>query len=117
MIDLRMDTDSSLLRIVRDTALDKDTILGQLEELARSLAIEIRYESLKREGAFYTGGLCRLKGAHVMIINSNATTQDKIEVLTRAVNRFDLSGVYLRPGLREYLDRFPKQEEPSSEEE
>ena len=97
--------------------MEKDTILGQLEELARSLAIEVRYESLKKEGAFYPGGLCRLKGENVVIINSNAATQDKIEVLTRAVNRFDLSGVYLLPGLREYLDRFPKEEAPSSEEE
>ena len=84
--------------------MDEDTLLGQLEELARSLEIEIRYEPLKREGSFFPGGLCRIKGDYVLILNSMATTEDKIQALAKAVNRFDLSRVYLRPGIREFLD-------------
>jgi hypothetical protein len=87
-----------------EARLDEDTLLGQLEELARSLEIEIRYEPLKREGSFFPGGLCRIKGDYVLILNSMATTQDKIQALAKAVNRFDLSRVYLRPGIREFLD-------------
>ena len=82
----------------------ENTILGQLEELARSLAIQIRYEPIKREGTFSTGGLCRLKGENLLIVNSKATTKDKIQALAKAVNRFDLSQVYVRPGVREFLD-------------
>jgi hypothetical protein len=85
--------------------LDENTLVGQLEELAHSLEIELRYEPLKREGGFFPGGLCRLKGEYVLILNSTATTKEKIRILAEAVNRFDLSRVYLRPGLREFLDK------------
>jgi N-dimethylarginine dimethylaminohydrolase len=85
--------------------LDEDTLLGQLEELAHSLGIEIRYEPLKREGGFFPGGLCRIKEEYVLILNSAATTEDKIQTMAKALNRFDLSRVYLRPGLREFLDK------------
>ncbi len=86
--------------------MDENTTLGQLEEVARGLAIQIRYEPIKREGLFRAGGLCRLKGEHVLIIDSKATTKEKVQSLARAVNRFDLDQVYLRPGLREFLDGF-----------
>ena len=86
--------------------MDESTIVGQLEELAHSLAIQVRYEPIKKEGTFFAGGLCQLKGKHLLIINSNATMEDKIQALAKAVNRFDLSQVYLRPGIRDLLDNF-----------
>ena len=91
--------------------MDENTLLGQLEELAQSLGIEIRYEVLKREGSFFPGGLCRLKGEYVLILNSAATLGDKIQTLAKSVNRFDLSKVYLRPGLREFLEGFSESDE------
>ena len=88
--------------------MDENTILGQLEELAHNLAIQVRYEPLKKEVPFYAGGICILKGEYVVIINSKATTADKIQVLAGAVKKFDLSQVYLRPGLRDFLNNFTK---------
>ena len=85
--------------------MDEDTLLSQLEELARALEIEVRYEPLKREGSFFPGGLCRIRGEYVLILNSMATTEDKIQTLAKAVNRFDLGRIYLRPGIREFLDK------------
>jgi hypothetical protein len=99
------ETDSVTERI----PLDENTLLGQLEELARSLAIEVRYEPLKREGPFSPGGLCKLRGEYLLIIHSKASVTDKIEALARALKRFDLSQLYLRPGLREFLDGFTEQ--------
>jgi len=96
--------------------LDENTILGQLEELARSLSIEIRYEPLRKEGSFTTGGLCRLKDQFLVIINSKAVQADKIEALASAVSRFDLSQIYLRPGLREFLDTYKRRHVPGPEE-
>ena len=86
--------------------INENALIGQLEELARSLGIEIRYESIKKEGAFFPGGLCRLEGKHVLILNSGAGPRDKIWTLAKAVRHFDLNQVYLRPDLREYLDSF-----------
>lgn len=91
----------------RDIIVDEQTILGQLEELVDSLGIQSRCEPIKKEATFSPGGLCRLKGEYVLILNSNATLEEKVQILARAVTRFDLSQRYLRPGLREFLDRFP----------
>jgi hypothetical protein len=92
----------------------KSNILGQLEELAGSLGIEIRNEPLRREGSFTPGGLCRLKGEYLLIFNTKATKEDRIEALVQAVSRFDLDQVYLKPGLREFLDNYPKPKETES---
>jgi hypothetical protein len=90
--------------------LDERSLLAQLEDLARGLGIEVRYEMLKREGAFTQGGLCRLKDQYLLLVNSKAPNRDKIEALALAVNRFDLSQVFMKPSLRDYLARFPKHE-------
>ena len=90
--------------------LDENRLIGQLEELAQGLEMKIRYEPIKKEGSFCAGGLCRFKGEWVLIVNSKASGSDKIEVMAKAVNRFDLKDVYLKPGMREFLERFPKQE-------
>ena len=85
---------------------NKATILGQLEELARSLGIEIRNEPIRKESSFSPGGLCRFKGDYLLIFNTKATKDDRIEALAQALTRFDLDQVYLRPGLREFLDKY-----------
>jgi len=90
--------------------LDERSLLGQLEELCRSLGIEVRYEMLRREGVSTQGGLCRLKGQYLLLINSKAPNRDKIEALASAVARFDLSRVFMKPGLRDFLARYPKDE-------
>ena len=86
--------------------MDENTLLRQLEELAESLKVEVRYESFKSEGSFSTGGLCKLKGEYLLIVNSKAAVREKAEAIAGALKRFDLSQVYLRPGLREFLDAF-----------
>jgi hypothetical protein len=90
--------------------LDERSLLSQLEDLARSLGIEVRYEMLKREGAVTQGGLCRVRGQWLFLVNSKAPNRDKIEALALAVNRFDLSQIFMKPGLRDFLARFPKNE-------
>ncbi|MBN1831221.1 MAG: hypothetical protein JW896_03835 [Deltaproteobacteria bacterium] len=88
--------------------MDENTLLTQLEELAHSLGIEVRYEPIQKAGSFSPGGFCQLKGEYLVILNSTATKEDQIETLAKGVNRFDLTQVYLRPGLRELLDHFSK---------
>ena len=94
---------------------DEAAILEQLEELAQSLGIEIRHEQLRREGSFTPGGLCRLKGEYLLIFNTKATREDRIEALVKALDRFDLDQLYLKPGLREFLDKYPKRKEMKEE--
>jgi hypothetical protein len=83
---------------------DDAAFLSQLESLAESLGIGIRYEPLEGEGSFFAGGLCRIRNRSVFIINAGSNTKVKVHVLARALRRFDLSRIYLRPALRELLE-------------
>lgn len=79
-------------------------ILDHLEALAHSLGIQVRYERLDSETAFPAGGLCRVKEKQFIIVNSEVTTAEKVRTLTRALRRFDLSALYLKPALRDLLE-------------
>jgi hypothetical protein len=81
--------------------------LEQLEEAAQSLGIEIRYEPFKGENSLAPGGLCRLKGEYLLILNSRSVLSERINAIASAISRFDLSATYLRPELREFLEGLP----------
>ncbi len=91
--------------------MDESDIIEQLEELIRSFGVHIRREPIKQDEDLVkvAGGLCLLRGEYVLIINSKATTMDRIWTLATALKHFDLDRIYLRPVLRELLDRIPEQ--------
>jgi len=84
--------------------LDETVVLGHLEALAHTLGIQIRYEHIESETAFPSGGLCRIRDKQVIIVNAKATVGEKVQTLTRALRRFDLSNIYLKPALRDLLE-------------
>jgi len=92
--------------------LDNTTIMGHLETLAHTLEIQIRYEHLGGESAFSSGGLCRIRNKDIIIVNSMATTEEKIQTLAKALRRFDLSQIYLKPALRDFLENTIEKEDP-----
>ena len=91
--------------------MDENTIIEQLEELIKSFGIQIRDEAIKQDEDLVkvVGGLCLLRGEYVLIIISSATTMDRIRTLATALKHFDLDQIYLRPVLRELLDKMPEQ--------
>jgi len=84
---------------------DDHIALDQLEALAYGLGVEIRYEKIPQDDVTTAGGLYRLKGKHVVVIDSRATTKDRIRILLQALKPFDLTDVYIRPALRELLEK------------
>ena len=93
--------------------MDESTIIEQLEELIKSFGVHIRSEPIKQDEDLVKvfGGLCLLRGKYVLIINSKTTTMDRIKTLATALRHFDLDQIYLRPVLRELLDKIPEQEQ------
>ena len=91
--------------------MDENTIIEQLEELIKSFGVQIRREPIKQDEDLVkvVGGLCLLRGEYILIINSKATTMERIKTLATALKHFDLDPIYLRPVLRELLDRIPEQ--------
>ena len=91
--------------------MDQNAIIDQLEELIKSFGVQIRREPIKQDEDLVkvVGGLCLLRGEYVLIISSKATTMDRIKTLATALKHFDLDQIYLRPVLRELLDKTPEQ--------
>jgi hypothetical protein len=84
--------------------LNETAILSHLEALAHMLDIDVRYERLEADTAFASGGLCRLRDRRIIIVNESAANKEKIRTLAGALRRFDLSGIYLKPALRDLLE-------------
>jgi len=84
--------------------MNDEVILSYLEELAEKLGILVRDENINIEESFSPGGLCRIEGKHVIILNSKATMKEKNQVMITSLQQFDLSDMYVKPVIRELLD-------------
>jgi len=85
--------------------LNDEALLNELEELAERMEIAVRYENITGEDSPGSGGLCRIQGQYVLIVHSRATVREKIRIITKALRQFDFSEIYMRPVLRELLER------------
>ena len=88
--------------------MNEDVLLSQLEELAEKLGILVRDENINIEESSSTGGLCRIEGEYVLILNSKATVKEKNQVMIDALQQFDLSDIYIKPVIRELLEESVK---------
>lgn len=84
--------------------MDDRTVLGHLEAVAEQLGVEIRYEPMEGETVLSPGGMCRIRGKTVIIVNAKAPLEDQVRTLVKALRRLDLSQIYLRPGIRDLLE-------------
>ena len=93
---------------MKRSAMDEKEILNQLEELAKSLGIIIRYEQLLKEGSFFPGGLCRIKGeddgCSKEIISGFNTIIDKIKEGEKASESLTITDPLTGAYNRRYLD-------------
>ncbi|MDQ1335988.1 MAG: hypothetical protein QG552_2938 [Thermodesulfobacteriota bacterium] len=84
--------------------MDARAVLGYLEAVAEQLGVEIRYEPMEGETVLSPGGMCRIRGKTVIIVNAKAPLEDQVRTLVKALRRLDLSQIYLRPGIRDLLE-------------
>jgi len=85
--------------------MDDEVILHYLEELAERLEILVRDENINLDDVSSSGGLCLVEGQYILILNSKTTVQEKIQVAIKALRQFDLNDVYVKPLIRELLDK------------
>ena len=87
--------------------MNDEILLSQLEELADKLEILVRDENINiDESSTRPGGLCRVEGKYVVILNSKATVKEKIQVMITALRQFDLRDMYVKPVIRELLEGY-----------
>ncbi len=84
--------------------MNDEILLSQFEELAERLEILVRDENINLEESFTAGGLCRVDGKYILILNSKATINEKIQVMIKTLQQFDLDTIYVKPVLRELLE-------------
>ena len=75
-------------------------LLQELETLAAQLGVELRYEELET-----SGGLCRYSGKLCLIVDRRLPLARRIALLSRELGRLPLEGVFLRPSVRELLEK------------
>lgn len=74
-------------------------LLNELEEVARHLGVQLRYE----KGDF-EGGYCILKDQKILMINKRFHEARKASTLAQALNDFGIDNIYLKPNLREFIE-------------
>ena len=79
-------------------------LLDQLKELAAALDVEVREERLLREvGYNVRSGPCRVEGREVLLLDSNASISDRIDVLVELLSSKNLDSMYIEPRVRRLL--------------
>jgi hypothetical protein len=86
--------------------MNNEVILSYLEELAEKLEILVRDENINIDESSSPGGLCRVEEKYVIILNSKATVKEKIQVMIKALQQFDLRDMYIKPVIRELLEGY-----------
>jgi hypothetical protein len=79
-----------------------EQITETLEQAAKQLGVQVRYETMTGEVAG-AGGLCKLKGQWCVIIDRKVTPTDRAATLTEALSQLDTDGVFLPPEVRDAL--------------
>ena len=79
-----------------------EQITEALEQAAKQLGVQVRYETMTGEVAG-SGGLCKLKGQWCVIIDRKVTPTDRAATLTEALAQLDTDGVFLPPEVRDAL--------------
>ncbi len=74
-------------------------LLGELEELAGQLNIQIRYE----KGDF-EGGYCVLKDRKVLVVNKKLVEMKKASALAQGLAECGIETTFVKPTLRAYIE-------------
>jgi hypothetical protein len=79
---------------------DKDIIISELVEVLHNLGYNVRFD----KGVF-KGGFCLLREEKLFLINKNFEQDKKISLLAKNINDIGTEGIYLKPNIRDILER------------
>ena len=81
------------------TGMTPEQIVKELESLAASSGIAVRYE----KGDF-EGGFCVLKAERLIVVNKKLAPAKKASVLAQGVAEIGIEDRYLKPAIREFIE-------------
>ncbi|UCD39290.1 MAG: hypothetical protein JSW54_02175 [Fidelibacterota bacterium] len=82
-------------------------MFSELEDVAAKLGLAVMLD----KGPF-TGGACILEGEELIVLNRSMPLEQQIRLLAEALSRKDLSGIYLKPAIRNVLEESDDQSSP-----
>lgn len=74
-------------------------IIEELEQIARQLNLQIRYE----KGDF-DGGYCVLKEKKILVVNKKITEPRKAVAMALALSEYGVDTIYLKPNIRAFIE-------------
>jgi len=77
--------------------MEEKRLLQELEEIAEKLSIAVQYDDLLGMDFNVQGGLCKLRGKNVIILDRRTPPRKRIDLLARALRQFDLSSISMKP--------------------
>lgn len=77
----------------------QEQILKELESLATSSGISVRYE----KGDF-EGGFCVLKAERLIVVNKKLAPPKKASVVAQGLAEIGIEERYLKPAIREFIE-------------
>jgi hypothetical protein len=84
--------------------MDTQQLLDELVQAAQRLGVEVRSEPFETPAAL-GGGLCVVRGAHLVLIDQHAPLVDRLRALARALGDLGSDAVYMAPEARELVAR------------
>jgi hypothetical protein len=91
------------VRIGYHRAVDAQHLLDELVQAAKRLGVEVRSEPFETPAAM-GGGLCVLRGEHLVLIDQRAPLADRLRALAQALGDLGSEAVYMAPEARELVD-------------
>ena len=91
--------------------MDTQQLLDELVQAAQRLGVEVRSEPFETPAAM-GGGLCLVRGAHLVLIDQRAPLVDRLRALARALGDLGSETVYMAPEARDLVDRARPSEAP-----
>jgi ABC-type Zn2+ transport system substrate-binding protein/surface adhesin len=74
-------------------------LIGDMEEIARQLNVQLRYE----KGDF-EGGYCVLKNQKVVVINKRLPDARRASALAQALAEYGVETTFVKPNVRSYIE-------------
>lgn len=84
--------------------MNESCLLEHLEDIARRLGVELRYENLYHGVVRIEGGYCRVEGKPMILINRKDSRDQKIRILCKSLKKLDLQGIFIPPAVRKVLE-------------
>ncbi len=83
---------------------NQEIVITELLDVYNQIGYTVRIEK-----GFFKGGFCLLREQKLFLLNKNIEPQKKINFLAKNLAEIGVEGIYLKPNIRELIDKESQQ--------